>query len=139
MNLVHLAADALPIDMAGLRGMGTEVGIDELGSRPVVFQGGVHLVAEQFVEPLRGRGQALEVVVIERAGHRPVDDLDEDIVEDDVDAIGLAAVGQLLAGEDDAVAGEAGLQRPFGAVGLPVADLGGDAGTGVLIQGVLDA
>ena len=102
-----------PIEVAGLRGMGTEVGIDELGPRPVVFEGGVHLVAEQLVEPLRGRGKAFEIVVIERACHRSVDDLDERIIEDDVNAIGFAAVGQFLAGEDDAVAGESRLQRPL--------------------------
>ena len=38
MNLVHLAADMLPIEVAGLRGMGTKLGIGELGPRPVVFQ-----------------------------------------------------------------------------------------------------
>ena len=121
MDLAHLAPHMLPIDVAGLRGMGAEFGIGELGPRPVVLQGGVHLVAQKLVEPLRGRGEALEVVVIERAGHRPVDDLDERIVEDDVDAVGLPAVGQFLAGEDHAVAGEAGFQRPLGAVALPVA------------------
>ena len=111
VNLVHLAPHMLPIEVAGLRGMGAEFGIDELGPRPVVLQGGVHLVAQKLVEPLRGRGQAFQVVVIERPGHRPVDDLDENIVQDDIDAVGLPAVGQFLAGEDDAVAGEAGLQR----------------------------
>ena len=92
-------------------------GIGELGSRPVVFQRGVHLVAEEFVETLRGRGQAFEIVVIERPRHRPVDDLHVNIIENDIDRIGLAAVGQFLAGEDDAVAGEVRFQRPFGAIG----------------------
>ena len=97
--------------MPGLRGIGAEFGIDELRPRPVVLEGGVHLVAEQFVEPLRGGGQALEVVVIERPGHRPIDDLHVNIIEDDIDGIGLAAVGQFLAGEDDAVAGESPTSR----------------------------
>ena len=113
MHLVHLAADPLPIGVAGLRGMGAEFGVGQLGPRPVVLQGRIHLVAEQFVEPLRGRGQALEIVVIQRARHRTVDDLHVNIIEHDVDGIGLPAVGQLLAGEDDAVAGEIGFQRPL--------------------------
>ena len=116
VNLVHLAPHIAPNRVAGLRGMGTEIGIDELGPGPVVFQGGVHLVAEQFVEPLRGRGQAFEVIVIERPCHRPVDDLHEHVIENDIDAIGLPAVGQLLAGEDDAVAGETRFQRSLRAV-----------------------
>ena len=103
--------DALPVVLPGLRGIGAEFGIRQLGPRPVVLQGRIHPVAEQFVEPLRGGGQALEVVVIEGTGHRPVDDLHVNIVEYDIDGIGLAAVGQFLAGEDDAVAGEIRLQR----------------------------
>ena len=121
-----------------LRGIGAELGIRQLGPRPVVLEGRVHPVAEQLVEPLRGRGQALEVVVIEGPRHRPVDDLHVNITEDDIDGIGLAAVGQLLAGEDDAVAGEIRLQRPLRAVGLPVPDLRRDAGEGVLAEGIFD-
>ena len=102
VNLVHLAPHPLPIVMPGLGGIGAEFGIDELRPRPVVLDRGVHLVAEQFVEALRGGGQALEVAVIEGPRHRPIDDLHVNIVENDIHGIGLAAVGQLLAREDDA-------------------------------------
>ena len=62
----------------------------------------------------------------------------KDVVQDDVDAVGLPAVGKFLAGENDAVTGKSCFQRPLAAVGLPVLNLRGDVGTGVLMQGVLD-
>src|SRR5262249_41859922 len=52
----------LPARRPGLRGVGTELGIDQLRPRPAVLERGIHPVAEQFVEPLRGWGQGLEVV-----------------------------------------------------------------------------
>ena len=51
-----------------------------------------------------------------------------------MDRIGLAAVGQLLAGEDDVIAGEIGLQGMLRTVAAPITNLGRDARKGVLAK-----
>ena len=137
VNPRHLRPDDVPIVLPDQGRVGAEFRITELGPRPVVLERRIHPVAEQLIEPLRGRGQALEVIVIEGTGHRPVDDLHVNIIEYDIDRIGLAAVGEFLTGEDDAVAGEIGLQRALRAVVLPVSNLGRNACKGILAEDVL--
>ena len=70
----------------------------------IILNRRVQLIAEQFVEPLRGRGQALEIVVIKRSRHRAIDHLHVNIIKHNIDRISLPAIGKLLAGKNDAIA-----------------------------------
>src|SRR3954465_11385546 len=115
--------------------MGAKFAVAELRSRSAVFEGSVHPVTQNLVEPLGSRGQVAEVVVIEGPGLGPVDDLHENVVEHEVNPVGLSAVGELLAGEDDAVTSESGLKLPLPAVRERVSEFRVDARKSVLEKG----
>jgi hypothetical protein len=99
-----------------------------------VLQGRVHLEAQEFVEPLRGRGQVLEVVVIEGPRLGSVDDLHEDIAQDQIDGIGVPAVRQLLPGKDNGIAAESSFHARFTAIGKSVSKLSRDKCTCILVK-----
>ena len=86
----------------------------------LVFERGEHLEAQEFVEALRARRQCAEVGVVEGPGPRRVEQGAVGLVQGDVHRVGFFAVRELLAQEEDAVAGVSELEGVPGPVAANV-------------------
>ncbi len=103
-----------------------------------VLEGGEEDIAEDFVAALGSRGERLEVVVVQWPDGGVIEDLPVGLIEDKVNGIGDSSIGQPLAGEDHAVAGEAGFEGALRAIGGGIAEFRGEEGGGILEKRLLD-
>ena len=134
MDFVHLLFDVIVVRVALLRGEGTVLGVQERGMGVMVLEGGEEFIAEDFVAALGRRREGFEVVVVQGPGGGAIEDLPIRLVEEEIDGVGCRAVGQPLAREDHAVAGEARFEGPLSPIVGFIVEFGRDIRSSVCVK-----
>ena len=137
VNFVHLFSERFVLVVALLCGESAILRVRELCLAVPEPDGSEHPVAHDFVEALRPRWQLLQIVIVERAHRRVVHYLPVRLVENDIDRIRPAAVGQLLTSEDDSVAVEVRFEHFLALIYSLVRQFGGNKRAGILAESFL--
>src|SRR5439155_11181055 len=90
------------------------------------------------IEALGRGGEGLEVRIVEGPHGRMIQHIQVLLAEDEVDGVGLRAIGKDLAGKNHAVAGETGIDRARDTVASAIAEVGHNIRTGILVEGTFE-